>query len=146
MKRWSKHLLDTDTLTRLFYKHPKVTTHFKTAIDAQQEVGTTVISKIEMLRGCDDFLLKAATGTKIIRAQQLLTQTEAFLAKLDIVPFDEAAAAQFDILRENKKLRKIGRADLLIASITLAHKAILVSRNLRHFQQVPNLKVINWVD
>jgi tRNA(fMet)-specific endonuclease VapC len=59
---------------------------------------------------------------------------------------DEAAAAEFDQLRENKKLRKIGRADLLIAAITLSHRATLVTRNLKDFRRVPGLQVENWVD
>src|SRR5437868_6619971 len=47
-----------------------------------------------------------------------------------------AAAAEFDRLRENKKLKKIGRADLLVAAITLANRATLVSRNLKDFSSV----------
>jgi tRNA(fMet)-specific endonuclease VapC len=55
-------------------------------------------------------------------------------------------AAEFDRLRENKKLKKIGRADLLIACIALANRATLVSRNLKHFGQVPGLQAENWAD
>jgi tRNA(fMet)-specific endonuclease VapC len=43
-------------------------------------------------------------------------------------------------------LKKIGRADLLIASIARANKAILVTRNLKDFRQVPGLQVENWAD
>jgi phosphopantetheine adenylyltransferase len=32
------------------------------------------------------------------------------------------------------------------ASITLANRATLVTRNLRHFKQIPGLKLENWVD
>jgi tRNA(fMet)-specific endonuclease VapC len=59
---------------------------------------------------------------------------------------DEAAAFEFDRLRAARRLRKIGRADLLIASIALAHRATLVTRNVRHFEQIPRLIVTNWVD
>jgi tRNA(fMet)-specific endonuclease VapC len=45
-----------------------------------------------------------------------------------------------------KKLRKIGRADLLIAAISLANRATVVSRNLKDFRQVPGLRVENWAD
>ncbi len=45
-----------------------------------------------------------------------------------------------------RKLRAIGRADLLIAAVALAHRSTMVTRNLRHFQQVPGLQVENWVD
>jgi tRNA(fMet)-specific endonuclease VapC len=47
---------------------------------------------------------------------------------------DQIAIVQFDRLRAARSLRKIGRADLLIASIALANRATLVTRNLRHFQ------------
>ena len=49
-------------------------------------------------------------------------------------------------LRSNKKLREIGRGDVPIACIALANQATLVSRNLKDFRRVPNLKVENWAD
>jgi tRNA(fMet)-specific endonuclease VapC len=91
-------------------------------------------------------VLKAATGPDLLKAQHLLQQTEDLLGRMWIVPLDEKAGIQFDLLRLKKGLKKMGRADLLIASITLATKAVLVTRNVRHFKLVPNLRVINWVD
>jgi len=61
-----------------------------------------------------------------------------------VIPIDAAAAAQFDALRQNRKLKKIGRRDLLIAAITLAEQATLATRNLKHLRQVPGLRVENW--
>ena len=75
-----------------------------------------------------------------------LARTEELLAQIVVVPPDESAVSHFDRLRATKGLAKIGRADLLIASITLAHRATLVTRNLRHFRQVPGLMVTNWID
>jgi tRNA(fMet)-specific endonuclease VapC len=138
------HLLDTDTLTHLYAGHPRVTEHLRQLADP--DVSTTIITKIELLRGRFEFTLKVATGAELLRAQLLLTRTEELLAQIVIVPIDEAAAAQFDRLRLARGLRKIGRADLLVASIALAHRATLVTRNLRHFKQVPGLVVVNWVD
>ena len=46
----------------------------------------------------------------------------------------------------NSSMRKAGRADLLIASIALAHQATVVTRNLKDFQRFPNLKLVNWLD
>jgi tRNA(fMet)-specific endonuclease VapC len=68
------------------------------------------------------------------------------LNQLLIVPISQAASSEFDRLRAVSKYRQIGRADLLIASISLANRAVLVTRNQRHFKQIPGLRVENWVD
>ena len=138
------HLLDTDTLTYLYAGHPRVERNLRELDD--EEVAITVITRIEMLRGRFDFMLKAATGADLLRAQQLLARTEDLLDQMPVVSITEASAAEFDRLRNVKGLRKIGRADLLVASIALAHRATLVTRNLRHFDQVPRLRVVNWIN
>lgn len=138
------HLLDTDTLTHLHAGHSRVVERLREVSDP--DIGTTVITKIEILRGRFDFVLKAASQSELLRAQELLTRTEELLSQIMIMPIDKKAAAQADSLRRTKELRKIGHADLLIASIALAHSATLVTRNVRHFRQVPGLVVVNWVD
>jgi tRNA(fMet)-specific endonuclease VapC len=136
-------LLDTDTLSLLFAAHPRVAERFRQETD---DVAPTVVSRIEILEGRFASVLKAADGEQLLRAQQWLQQSEGSLATVAIIPIDAATAAEFDKLRANKKLRKIGRADLLIASMALARRARLVTHNLRHFQQVPGLSVENWAD
>ncbi|MFN8497889.1 MAG: type II toxin-antitoxin system VapC family toxin [Anaerolineae bacterium] len=138
------HLLDTDTLTHLYVGHARVIENLRAQADP--DVGTTIVTRIELLRGRFDYVLKAATGGDVLRAQYLLYRTEELLAQINVVPFDEQAARRFDDMRTVAALRKIGRADLLIASIALAHDATLVTRNLRHFRQVPRLRLVNWVD
>jgi tRNA(fMet)-specific endonuclease VapC len=109
-------------------------------------VALTVVTRIEVLQGRFASVLKAAAAAELLRAQSWLEQSERDLAKMPVVLFDEAAGAEFERLRQNKKLKKIGRADLLIASIALTHRATLATRNVRHFGQVPGLRVDNWVD
>jgi tRNA(fMet)-specific endonuclease VapC len=138
------YLLDTDTLTHLHFGNSNVVKRLKAVGDL--EVGITIITKVEILRGRSDRLLKAETGIDLLKAQELLFRTEELLNELLIVPISQAASLEFDRLRAVSKYRKIGRADLSIASITLANRATLVTRNLRHFQQIPGLRVENWVD
>lgn len=138
------YLLDTDTLTRLHGGHPKTQDRIRLLKDP--DLATTIITKVELLRGRFDFLLKAATGADLLKAQRWLVRTEALLAELVIVPFDASSALVFDRLRADPRLRKIGRADLLIASIARACRATLVTRNQRDFRRVPELDVTNWVD
>jgi tRNA(fMet)-specific endonuclease VapC len=138
------YLLDTDTLTHLHAGNYDVLARLKSVIDI--EVGITIITKVEVLRGRIDYLVKAESGASLLKAQELLFRTETLLSELLIIPIDRSASIEFDRLRDISKFRKIGRADLLIASITFANRATLVTRNLRHFKQIPGLKVENWVD
>jgi tRNA(fMet)-specific endonuclease VapC len=98
------------------------------------------------MQGRFDSVLKAADADQLRTAQERLLTAERDLAKFVIVPFAVSAGIEFDRLRENKKLKRIGHRDLLIASIALANSATLVTRNLRHFRQVPGLRLENWAD
>ena len=136
------HLLDTDILALLQRGNARVVEALEALADS--ELAITPITKIELLRGRHDFVLKAATGEQLLRAEKWLKETELFLLKTPVIYPDTAAATQFDRLRLMKGLRKIGRADLLIASTVLANDATLVTRNVRHFKQIPDLKIVNW--
>lgn len=138
------HILDTDTLTHLYAGHSRVVERLRNLDDP--DVCATFVNKIELLRGRFDFVMKASTGAELLRAQQWLIRTEELLDQIIILSFDEEAAAWFDRLKMRPGLRKIGRVDLLIASMTLANQAVLVTRNIRHFQKIPELTVVNWVD
>jgi tRNA(fMet)-specific endonuclease VapC len=67
-----------------------------------------------------------------------------FYEEFEIVPFDEAAARQFDDLRRQKL--RIGSRDLKIAATALVNDALLLSANLTDFKKVPGLRVENWLD
>ena len=136
-------LLDTDTFSLLMEEHHRIGERFRAATE---EVAITLITQIEVLEGRFAFVLRAADSGQLLRAQQWLHKSKDDLASFRIIPFDAAAAAEFDRLKDNKKLKKIGRADLLIACIALAQRATLVTRNLKHFRQVPGLQVENWAD
>jgi tRNA(fMet)-specific endonuclease VapC len=138
-------LLDTDTISLFHEGDPRITTRVRQVLPPET-VGTTVITRAEILQARFEFLLKASHGEQWQRAQYWLSESESFLADLPVENVDERAAEQFDRLRQVKSLRKIGRADLLIASIALSRPATLVTRNLRHFRLIPGLRVENWAD
>lgn len=135
-------VLDTDTLSHFLIAQGRVRERVE---QADEEVVISVISRIEILQGRFASVLKAEDEEKLVRAEQRLEETEKDLKRFTILAV-APAAAEFDRLRANKKLKKIGRADLLIAAIALAHRATLVTRNLKDFRQVPGLRVENWVD
>src|SRR4051794_23750 len=103
-------LLDSDTLS---WAHAGHTGIARRIADAGEENGaTTVITAIEILRGRQEFLLKASDGAQLVRAQHLLQSSQELLEQIHIIPADAPAAAQFDRLRLDKKFKKVGRADL----------------------------------
>jgi tRNA(fMet)-specific endonuclease VapC len=137
-------ILDTDILTLFFHGHRRVVAHHQRESD---EVAVTIVSRIQVLQGRFAVLLKAADGAELLRAQQWLDLTVRSLAAIPkVVSIEERVIAEFDRLRQNKKLKKIGRADLLIAAITLANRATLVTRNLKDFRNVAGLRLENWAD
>ena len=138
------YILDTNILTALHLGNSKI-------INAIQKVGNeriaiTIVTKVEMLRGRIDFLLKADRGESLLRAQNLLLETEKQLNLIEVLPFENAAINKFERLIIIPSMRKAGRADLLIASIVLSQNGTLVTRNIKDFQRFPNLKLINWFE
>jgi tRNA(fMet)-specific endonuclease VapC len=136
-------LLDTDIMTLWLLGHARLA---ERVLGTTELVAITVVTRVELLRGRFDFLLKASDGAQLQQAQSRLDQTERELAKLVVVPIGAEPAATFDRLRQIRKFNKVGRADLLIAAIALAHRATLVTRNVRDFQQIPGLILENWAD
>ena len=136
-------ILDTDTLSLFFANHAHVVTRYRAETD---EIVSTVVSRIEILQGRFAMLFKAADGTQLRLGQGRLDRAESDLRTFRFLPINEAVAIQFDKLRLDRKLRKIGRGDLLIASIALAFRARLVTRNTRDYQNIPGLRIENWAD
>ncbi len=56
-------ILDTDTMSLLHSGHPRVSAR---ALAASDLVAITIISRIEILRGRWDFVLKAADGEQLL--------------------------------------------------------------------------------
>lgn len=138
-------ILDTDILTHYFFgKEPVVS-------KVNRELGTghvaiTIATKAEILRGRFEFLLKANEPKQFIRAQDQILETEKNLHRFPILLITDEAIRHFQQLARQKSVRKIGRADLLIACISLANNATLITRNTRDFTKVPNLKTADWAD
>jgi tRNA(fMet)-specific endonuclease VapC len=58
------------------------------------------------------------------------------------LPFDQTAYCHYDLFR-SQQLR-VGSQDLRIAAIVMANDGILVTRNRRDFEKVPNLSITDW--
>jgi tRNA(fMet)-specific endonuclease VapC len=139
------YALDTNILTELLKGNARIVAHYET-VSEEDEIVTTTVSRFEILRGRFASILKAADKAELLIAQQRLERDEQRLTRFRLLSISDESADQFDRLRTNKKLKKLGRADLLVARVPLAHDAILVTRNTKDFANVPGLKVENWAD
>ena len=136
-------LLDTDTLTLLLQGDARVQKRMRSA---ETDVATTVVTWMEVMQGRFRAIFAAADAGQLEQASRRLQESASQLRSLPIVSINRAVAKQFAALLANKKLKRIGRGDILIASIALAEKAMLVTRNARDFALVPGLKWENWSD
>jgi tRNA(fMet)-specific endonuclease VapC len=131
-------------LAHRFTRHERVLAALPKQDD---DVATAVIRRMEILPGRLAMLLKAVGGSDLQRAQRWLDETVANLAAIpNPLWLDAAGAARFDRLRANKRLKKIGRADVLIAAITLANRATLGTRDREDFSPVLGLQLESRAD
>src|SRR5689334_1953052 len=115
-------VLDTNTLSHHLRGHQQTTENISRTTS---EVVITVVTRIEMLQGRFAAIVKAENAAKLLLAQQRLKETETDLSLFTALPLDAPSAAEFERLLGTKGVRRIGRGDLLIASICLARKATL---------------------
>lgn len=139
------YLLDTDVFTLAHLGRHGVPVRIAAA-RLEHDVVISLVTRIEVLRGRFDAVVKAADGAAVLRAQELVLASETYLAEFRVLPFDINATAAFDRLREDKKVKKSGRNDLLNACVALAHDATLVTRNTKDYANIPGLKLENWAD
>jgi tRNA(fMet)-specific endonuclease VapC len=69
-----------------------------------------------------------------------------FMAPIDVVAYDDLAAARYGKLRASleKEGQTLGSLDMLIAAHALSLGLIIATNNEREFKRVPGLKVVNW--
>lgn len=129
-------VLDTDICSYLLKRrHPKLIERV-----AQTEVGELAVSSVT------SFELRF--GVRRLReAGRWAGVIEAFLRNLQVLPFDEhAAAAAADIRAELEAVgTPIGAYDLLIAGHVRALGWTLVTNNRREFRRVSGLVLEDWL-
>jgi len=69
------------------------------------------------------------------------------LEDVAVLDYDHVCCKAFGRLRAvlAQKGRKTGRLDLMIAAVAVVHDLILVTHNTRDFQNVPGLRLEDWL-
>jgi tRNA(fMet)-specific endonuclease VapC len=73
---------------------------------------------------------------------------EEFITTTTILPYNAEAALNFGKIRGQfiRQGIKFSLMDLEIASIALAHDLTLVTNNTKDFRNVPDLRIVDWLD
>lgn len=128
-----KFLLDTDSVSFALCGYGDVGARMRER--KPSELCISAITLAELRYGAD------RKGSRRLHAL-----IDTFAGAVEVVPFEEAAAAEFgrigSILAEHGT--PIGEFDVLIAAHAVALRCVLVSNNTRHFSRVPGLALENW--
>ena len=78
------------------------------------------------------------------KLKKMLEKAESELMRFNIIPYDyKIAKKKAEIAAYLKREgRIIGLADVIIAATALVNELKLVTRNIKHFSQIPNLEII----
>ena len=131
-------IFDTDTLSNIVKGRPSSRLLEKVKNLAHEFQYTTAINSAEIYYGAH----RSPNRDTILKAFE-----ETVFPNVTILPFDERSARVYGKLKARLEKKGIVKSepDLRIASIALRHGFILVSGNVRHFQDIPRLKIENWI-
>ena len=124
---------DTDVLIDFLAGHEPAAGRVALEIERAQ-LRTTAVTRVELLVGA--------------RTNRQLRDIQLLLGAIPTLPLDEPAADRAAEVKRHLDRQgvSIGMADALIAGIVLAHDAILLTRNARHFGRVPGLVLSMMAD
>lgn len=134
------YILDTDHISLLQRRNANVIERLQQLPLDQRAV--TAISLAEQIQGRMVSIRRAQSEADVSRAFQLLIQTVEFFRTIQMLPYNSDAVAEFERLRRAKI--RVGTQDLRIAAIALSRRAVIVTRNRRDFDRVPNLSIESW--
>ncbi len=135
------YVLDTDIAGFLQSGHPKVLDRIN-SLPSDVSIVTTIVTFGEDLSGWMPACRRATDGKLRAQAYSRLYHGIQFYRQMNCLPFDDPASIVFDDLR-SQKLR-IGTNDLSIAAIVLSVHGVLVTRNIKDFERVPDLVLEDW--
>ena len=128
------YLLDTDICSYAMQRRNPLTVA-RISAHAVGDLKVSVVTQFEL-----------EYGARRSQRRDLLVVVESFLANVEILPLDFAAARKAAVVRAQLGAsgRLIGQYDMLIAGHALSLDATLVTNNVDEFSRVDGLRVENW--
>lgn len=130
-----RYMLDTNICVYLMKAHPPEVLARLLQLDLGDAV-MSIITYAELRVGLESL---GPTRAQNEQALRLLTH------EIPVLPFDDAAAERYGVLRAAVRDRRRDALDGLIAAHTVSLGIILVTNNEADFKDYPGLTVENWV-
>ena len=129
--------LDTDFMIPLLKGNKEAKVKASQLEEESKEIVSTSINALELYVG-----IVAVDGISGKRIES----TRDYISNLTILPLDEGSAerAAYILNTLKKSGLSIGLKDSLIAGIALEYNAEILTRNIKHFERIPGLKVRTW--
>lgn len=128
------YLLDTDAIVGFFREVPAAVSFIKSREHEQLFLST--LSLAELYKG----------AYQSVRKDVQLQRIDNLLLFMKLIPLNKKACAlfgeQYALL--SAKGKPTQEKDLLIASIALANGLMVVTRNTKHFENIPDLRIEQW--
>ena len=82
------------------------------------------------------------------RSSENIKRLRQFLQIVGVADFDQASAEAYSRIRLTlrRKGRPTGEIDAFIAAVALANGAVLVTHNTRHFENIEELRLEDWLE
>lgn len=140
------YLLDTDTFSEYLNEDilPDADSPVTRRIAALEpgQVVVCAVTLAEVMRGMLNLLQRMEKAGKDAVGYAALLHADADIHRFAIMPYTDAAHTHF--LNFAPAVRRLGRADCQIAAIALANNYTIVTRNTRHFSQIPGVVIQDW--
>ena len=128
-------VLDTDLLVALLRGNEEAIEKIKN-IEEQGEVCITPITSYELYKGV---YLSSNTAKNLIQVNNLLNNIKILYFDLES---SKISSKIYSYLKKKGALTNI--MDQMIAAIVISKNEALTTRNLRHYKNIPNLRIESW--
>jgi len=130
-----KYALDANTISYLLKDYPKVTAQMKQVSDSGNIITIPLVAYYEVKRG----LLSVRAVNKMAHFERLCD-----VLGVDDLSFDVLDKATYIYTDLRHKGRLVDDADIFIAAFCIVNDCILVTSNVKHFNNIDGLSFVDW--
>lgn len=131
-----RYMLDTNISIYIMKRHPaEVLSRFDSL--RQGDVVMSVVTHAELRAGLEMQTVNRSSDEHVLGL---------LISRIPVLPFDDAAAVSYGVLRAALRERNRNALDRLIGAHALSTGATLVTNNEADFKDYPGLVIENWVN